>query len=423
LVDSLSEAGRRLSRDAPPGGRCARARRQDSGSFSGPVLPFRRKMANDGGGGFYGRLKSITTQDLADFLEEAPIEGTQLELKGFQEDPPGSGKLTFPPEDQSDVLSSLANTAGGREILGGLEDRAERLVGYQGVPGDRRRALLHRLNGVAARCQPPLHFDAVWVEAPDEKGWVLIVDVPPRKGRPHQSVTGRYLQRVNSIITTMSDAALTDAIVAASKTVDRPGWVGQPMSAGFPFREGSDTNGHTPDDWWVAATVRAPYPVEKFFDGAGDVMAIEQAFLREGVEDRPVLQRHGCEYVAGKQSIRVKYNLSVSVYRRGRGAPGVTTKEILGRTTEVIGRAARLLSSLGYEGQVEVHCGLSQKGSHTLLLRDNVNDSRSRSIAPHTWECLDDDLLVHDLRRDDLVAQLAQRFLVCVERNPDPLAR
>jgi hypothetical protein len=381
-------------------------------------------MATDDRTGFYGRLKSITTEDLADLLEEAPIEGTQLELKRFGEDPPGSSKLNLKIDDQMDVLSSMANTAGGKEIGGGIEDDAERLVGYSGVPEDRRRAVLQHLSEAAGRVQPPVRFEPHWVQAPKNKGWVLVVDVPVRRGMVHQS-RGRYLHRVGSKVVPMSHAAVTDAILAAAKDGAQPGWQGAAFSNDYPFKRSAENEGRVPDDWWVGALVRAPYPVDRFVDGAGDLMHLEQAFARERLSDSPpVPQRDRCSLVSGSHSISVQYNLSARVLRRGRGAPSVTSVEIEAFADETIGRAARLLAATGYTGPVEVHCCLSQAYAHPLQLREDKQDPESRAIMPHTWECLEEDVLLSELREDaGLVGALAQRFLVWVRRNPDLAAK
>jgi hypothetical protein len=370
------------------------------------------------GRGFYGRLKSITTQDLADLLEDHPEEDLQLELKGLAPEVQGKADLVFPMERVAQAMCSMRNTVTGRMILGADADKQEKLSSFTGVPENRCQALYQRLQRTAAQIQPPVPFEWHWVAAPDGRGWVMIVEIPVRTGGIHQ-YKGTYWMRIGRDKVPMPHPMVIAAILADEKAGGRLGWSRVPLDSGYPFQPERDDRGQEVDHWMTGVVVRAPFPAENFFDGLGDISALQGVFAAERLNLKLALHRDRATYATPKYDITVNYSLSATVLKRVDTVPLVTKKKLAYNVQTSLRRAARFLDALKYRGPVEVHCTLARRHASALEYQPE-DDGAVIPVLWRTTEVLERDVLLPQLVANQaLWSKLSERFCRAVERNPD----
>jgi hypothetical protein len=158
---------------------------------------------------------------LQQLLDDHVPEGILLEFKRFSV--PSTG--VFEISDLAGVLCGMANTAGGRVISGPVPDKDERLVGFNGVPETRVRAVLQRVQEAAASVQPPVNVELHTVDAPGGSGRVVLISVVLDGSGPRQH-QGRYLMRVDSTNRPMPHSMVVSAVLdARSRGQEIAGWM------------------------------------------------------------------------------------------------------------------------------------------------------------------------------------------------------
>jgi hypothetical protein len=374
-------------------------------------------MASDAG--FWGRLRDLDADALVTLRDSQEAEGLLLEFKSFGTRP-AEGAIDFPIEDLGDAFCSMANTAGGRVVMGAVEDRqTETIRHFVGISPNRQRATLQRVQAAAVRVQPPVVFDHKWVELPGSQGWILVLEIRRDEEGPRQHL-GRYLMRVNSRREPMPHAMVVASIRSGLGRRGEGGWPGSPLDGAYPFETPKQSQGEAlNEDWVLSALVRATFPVLQLWDPAGDTRAIVSSLVNNGVPDPIVLRTHIFSRMPDRH-VRLDYEGSAWESWRGGAAPVVLVEKMESLLLQSIPQLARWLSLLGYSGPVEVYAKLSRAFTRPLQLQWS-QDGRSATIMWATTECLAPEVSLAELTAADgaVPRLLTDRFTTLVSRNLD----
>lgn len=118
------------------------------------------------------------------------MRGVQLADDGTEADEPGASAFGQLPE----IIVSMANTGGGRIVLGVLPDGT--ILGVDPARGGGAERFVLTL--ATAHCDPPVPTTTAWVSLPDETGVerpCLVVRVRPSSPEFHATRDGHYLLR------------------------------------------------------------------------------------------------------------------------------------------------------------------------------------------------------------------------------------
>jgi hypothetical protein len=365
--------------------------------------------------GFWGRLRSVGPEALQGLVDDHVAEGIQLEFKRFSV--PATG--VFDIHDLAGVLCGMANTAGGRVILGAVPDKDERLVGFDGVPGTRVRAVLQRVQEAAASVQPAVNVALHTVDTPGGSGRAVVIGVALDGSGPRQH-QGRYLMRVDSTNRPMPHSMVVSAVLdARSRGREIAGWMGSALEGAYPFEQERRNEGATVVDHWALGTlVRAPSPLPPFCDPGGDMDDVSRALASESL-DGAHLRLSNALFKTKDRLVVLDYRGSASEVGRGDLAPDVRIAVVEKMLRESVPRLSRLLVGLGYRGPVEVHAKLFHGFSSPLKVQWKNGDCTQVIWA--TQACLDEDVLLSELIDPELghVERLTERFSRLVARNVD----
>jgi hypothetical protein len=363
-------------------------------------------------------LKSVEPTDLQQILDDSVSEGMLLELKRFSTASTG----VFDIDDLAGVLCGMANTAGGRVIMGAVADKNERLGGFEGVPEARLRSVMQRIQEAAARVQPPVNVELHPVGVPEGQNLVVIIAVVTDRQGPRQH-QGRYLMRVESTNRPMPHSMVVAAVSESRAGGGDRGWSGSALEGSYPFpqerfNEGADVVDH----WAVATLVRAPFPLPPLCDPGGDLAEVTHALAAESL-DGAHLKLSDALFRTKDRLVILDYRASASEVKRGHLAPSVRIDDVEEMLQESLPRLARLLVGLGYQGSVEVHAKLFHGFTSPLVVEWKTGNSSQVMWA--TQACLDEDILLPELLAVDRhhVERLTVRFSRLVARNIDLVSR
>lgn len=134
------------------------------------------------------------------------------------------GKKRRASSDLAEVFVSMANTRGGRVVLG-VRDADRAIVG---IDPDKRDALEQFVvNAAIENCEPVIIPDLRWRHLPDADGeerLCLVVDVPQSQYEVHRTNEGRHLERVGTHRHLMSGDRLSRLLVLRGLTTPVEVW-------------------------------------------------------------------------------------------------------------------------------------------------------------------------------------------------------
>lgn len=158
-------------------------------------------------GDFWKPVSKLEFVDLEELRESGQRETTSLDYKAF--DPRQSPHL---PKALPDALAAFANSGGGRIVFGAVDD-AERILRFEGIAKEKRRAVGAGIRSASHVVQPPVDIEVKDVEIPGTQEVLFVVEVKAGQRGPFQ-VDGRYVQRIGDAIKAMPHTSVVHAMQA-----------------------------------------------------------------------------------------------------------------------------------------------------------------------------------------------------------------
>jgi hypothetical protein len=157
---------------------------------------------------FWKPLSKLSYPDVEELKDSGAREKTFLDYKQFDAD-----CLPMAREKLAPILASFANGGGGRLVFGAIE-KNERIVGFEGAPKVKSRAITASIRNAAHSVQPPINIEVVDIPIPGTETHLFVVEVRPGQRGPFQ-YNGRYVQRVGDAVTAMPHTSVVHAVQAA----------------------------------------------------------------------------------------------------------------------------------------------------------------------------------------------------------------